>query len=187
MKSGDIFQSKYLKKEDILRPTILTIDHVKGEMIDSDNGKEQKAVMLWRGSNLKPMIVNKGNWITLADAYGEESDGWSGHQVEVYVDPSIMFGGKRVGGLRIRIPSHTGPQDQPFAPVWTFEEALAAGNHAGLTREFIVNSLREKGMAGWNAARCTPMVQEMIRVATDTSTPGEQSFEKAEMKDSIPF
>lgn len=185
MKSGDIFQSNYLKKEDILTPTRLTIDRIEAEMIAADDGKEKKAVAHWRGSNLKPMIVNKGNWITLSDAYGDESDGWVGHQVEVYVDPSVMFGGKRVGGLRLRIPSHAAPQDQPFDPVWTFEEGLAAAAHAGLTREFVLSGLREKSINAWNPARCTPLVKDMIRAAA----PPDESFgdSSADVHGEIPF
>lgn len=177
MKSGDIFQSNYLKKEDVPQPIRLTIARVEAEMIAADDGKEKKAVAHWSNSNLKPMIVNKGNWITLADAYGDESDGWVGKPVEIYVDPSVMFGGKRVGGLRLRIPAN--------APVgWSFEEALAQAQHVGLTKEFVLSGLREKGINAWNKERCTPIVQDMIRAAT-VQTPGDESFGGA--NEEIPF
>ncbi len=34
----------------------------------------------------------------------EETDAWSGHKIVLYDDPSVSFGGKLVGGIRVRAP-----------------------------------------------------------------------------------
>jgi len=173
MKATDFFQSKYLRKEDLSGPAVLTIAQVRGEMIDGDNGKEQKAVLQFTDARFKPMIVNKGNWITLAETYGDDSDHWHGKPVEVYVDPSVMYGGKRVGGLRVRVPSGGG-----LAPAWDFARAVTEAAPFGITRDSIVAAIKSKGGAGWNPARDTPMVQAMIRESQQSQASGnEQGFD----------
>lgn len=163
MRATDVFPSKYLKKEDITRPTTFTIDEVVMEDVSTDDGKDRKAVMHFKGDQSKPMILNRGNWSVLEEAYGEDSDSWSGHPVEVYVDPSVMFAGKRVGGVRVRVP------DQEKAPVvWTMEQALALAAQASITKETVIANLKALGINGWNSEKCTPLVKDMIAKANET-------------------
>lgn len=46
----------------------------------------------------------------LADLWGKGRT-WPGHRIALYCDPSVQFGGKAVGGIRIRAMSHIG--DKP--------------------------------------------------------------------------
>lgn len=161
MKSTDVFLTNYLKKEDVPRPITLTIASVVTEEIGGDNGKEQKAVMYFRDKGIKPMIVNKGNWINIADTYGDESDEWIGKPIEIYVDPSVMFGGKRVGGVRVRVPKMN--EALPPPETWTLDQAVMAAQNAGLTKETVLSNLREFGINAWNSEKCTPLVKQMIK------------------------
>lgn len=186
MKATDFFQSKYLRKEDIHGPVTLTIAHVRGEMIDSDNGKETKAVMTFTDGRFKPMIVNKGNWLAMSETYGDDSDFWHGKPVEVYVDPSVMFQGKRVGGLRLRAPSGAAPTTH--APTWaTFADAVAAAAPHGITRDALIAGLKARGANGWMADRDGPFVAQLIRdaQALRQRQPGDE-FEPAK-PDEIPW
>ena len=103
MKVNDMFPSNYMKKEDVPFPTTVVIKSVTQDEIKGDDGKELKAVLSFVGS-LKPMILNKSNATSIADVYGEETSAWPGKTIEIYTDPSIMFQGKRVGGVRVRVP-----------------------------------------------------------------------------------
>lgn len=103
MKRSDAFPSRYISKDDVQNPIIAVIDTVRFDTIKGDAGDEDKPVVYFR-DNVKPMILNNTNWMTIEDAYGQESDDWTGKQVEMYCDPGVMFGGKRVGGVRVRIP-----------------------------------------------------------------------------------
>lgn len=105
MRRSDAFPSQYIGKDDLAQPTTLTVANLTQETIESDNEQRLKAVMHFQEQGAKPWIVNVGNWMILEDAYGEESDDWTGKRIELYVDPSVMFGGKRVGGVRVRIPN----------------------------------------------------------------------------------
>lgn len=46
----------------------------------------------------------------LADLWGKGRT-WPGHRIALYCDPTVQFGGKAVGGIRIRAMSHIG--DKP--------------------------------------------------------------------------
>lgn len=113
MKRSDAFPSTYLAKEDVPDPVTAIIADVSREPIRNENcGTDDKPVVTFEHDQLKAMILNQVNWQTLEDAYGEDSDDWRGKPVEVYVDPSVMFGGRRVGGVRVRVPSN-----QPSRPI----------------------------------------------------------------------
>lgn len=119
LKRSDVFQSKYCSQADLEHPVIVTIKHAEMETIKSDDGNEDKAVLYFERDRLKPMILNSGNWATIEEAYGTDSDMWINKPIEVYVDPNVMFGKKKVGGVRVRIPSGTGSVSTPAttAPV----------------------------------------------------------------------
>ena len=105
MKANDVFPSKYISQKDLERPMVLTINTVVMEDLDGDHGVESKPIMYFREADSKALVVNKGNWTVCEEAYGEDSDGWVGKRIEIYADPNVMFGSKRVGGVRLRIPT----------------------------------------------------------------------------------
>lgn len=107
MKRSDAFPSRYISKDDVQNPVVAIIDTVRFDTIKGDSGDEDKPVVYFRG-DVKPMILNNTNWMTIEDAYGQESDDWAGKPIEMYCDPGVMFGGKRVGGVRVRIPKVNG-------------------------------------------------------------------------------
>ena len=105
MKRSEAFPSKYLSKDDIHGPTVGTILKVEIESFESEKGTESKPIMYFSAGIPKPMVVNNTNWMSIEDLYGDESDNWTGQPIEVWVDPAVAFGGKRIGGLRLRAPS----------------------------------------------------------------------------------
>ena len=98
----------YLKQEDLQGKAIkVVISSVDLEEIkDQDTGKtEKKLVMHFEGKE-KTLIVNKTNCETLEQITGtDDYDAWAGWQVVLFSDPTVKFGGKTVGGLRIRVAS----------------------------------------------------------------------------------
>jgi len=105
MKFDQMFPSNYLKKEDVVRPLVLTIAGIVQEEFRSDEGVELKPVVHWREPAVKPMVLNRINATILADLYGDDTDGWLGRPVEVYADNTVMMAGRRVGGVRVRAPA----------------------------------------------------------------------------------
>ncbi len=113
MRRSEAFPSKYLGKDNLKSPLTVTINNVTQETIESDNEQQLKAVIHFQEDGVKPFICNVGNWMTIEDAYGEESDDWTGKRIELFVDPTVQFGGKRIGGVRVRIPSNGQAAAQP--------------------------------------------------------------------------
>jgi hypothetical protein len=115
--------SKYLSKEDVGEDgMILTIKGFTMETMKGDNGEEDKVVMHFE-EDMKPMILNRTNSQLISVATGAKVAGDArGKQIIVYNDPTIAFGGKITGGLRIRKmtgapkapPSRAGESGVPF-------------------------------------------------------------------------
>jgi hypothetical protein len=159
MKQNEAFPSKYLKKEDVPQPTTYTIATVTSTVLTSEeNGDEQKVEMTFAEEGSKPAIVNRSNWATLEDAYGDDSDGWIGKPVEWFVDPSVMFKGKRTGGLRVRVQGQQPTTSFAVKDATAWNEFRAYAIKAGFVEDNdkagfeLQKILREAGMAEFNKA-----------------------------------
>ena len=97
-------ESKYLRKEDFdADGQILTIAGFRREDIKGDDGHlEEKIVLLFKELD-KGMVLNKTNSQLIPVATGARNAGEAkGKQIVVFRDDSVSFGGKIVGGLRIK-------------------------------------------------------------------------------------
>jgi hypothetical protein len=94
---------KYLKQSDVGEDgVIVTIKGFKMETVKGDEGDEEKIVLYFE-EDVSPMILNRTNSTLLATATGCRTAGEArGRQVCVYADPTVSFGGRVVGGLRIK-------------------------------------------------------------------------------------
>lgn len=135
MKLNDLYPSNFLKKEDVATPVVATIKLVDQEEVNNEGGKELKPVMHFTAL-LKPMILNRGNGETIAALYGDDTDNWVGKPIEIYADPSVMFAGKRIGGVRVRAPSRNGTH-VPAGELWDVSDGTA------LVRQLTAEAVRE--------------------------------------------
>jgi hypothetical protein len=89
-----------------------TITRVEKKSFEAKNGRpaESKWVVTFEGDRC--MSLNRTNLALLAKWYGRHSRDWIGKPVSVYRDESVSFGGRLVGGLRVRKPS--AQDDAPF-------------------------------------------------------------------------
>ena len=108
-------ESTYLAKDDVGEDGVdLTVRGFKRETVKGDAGDEHKIVMYFVETGFKPMILNKTNANRLAIATGVSTAGEArGKKVNVYCDPMVEFGGKIVGGLRIRKATGATPKAAP--------------------------------------------------------------------------
>lgn len=166
MRFNDMYPSKYLKQEDVPTPIRTMIRSIALGEIEGDSGKETKPVISFHG--LKDMVLNKGNGTILFEAFGEPEN-WPGKQIEIYVDPNVSFGGKRVGGLRVRIPAAS-------ATVWTWPQAIAEAGKVGITKEALVAEFKSRGFGGYNGERDTPIVLQLIAARAGK----EQGFDEVQ-------
>ena len=66
---------------------------------------DQPVWVFYHGDNNRPWKPSKGMIRILAAGWGTESKNWIGKSVQIYCEPSVTYGGKEVGGVRIRAMS----------------------------------------------------------------------------------
>ena len=109
-KVSEMIVSKFLRKEDFDEDMVATVRGVKLE--DVGNQGEQRWVLYFREMQ-KGMVLNVTTIRVLEGAYGDDSDGWVGKRVMIYVDPNVSFQGRVIGGLRLRAPKKTAAAPAP--------------------------------------------------------------------------
>jgi hypothetical protein len=115
-----ISTGKYLKRESVTAEGEVhtVVKCAEEEINSSDGGSETKWILYL--SDLKPLIMNATNIRRAVAAFASsETDTWPGKKIVVYDDESVEFGGKVVGGVRLRaIPAKgkkpTSVDDIPF-------------------------------------------------------------------------
>ena len=112
---NQMIESKYLKQSDLDGETEVTIVKV-GQLNVAREDQEPEMKWAIRFQELKkPMVLNSTNIQLLAKACeSEESEDWVGKKVTIYADPNVSYGGKLVGGLRVKLPIK--PKSRPVMP-----------------------------------------------------------------------
>ena len=107
--------SKFLKRDDVGRGMLVTIDGVSQENVAKEGAPEELKWCIHFRETDKPLVANFTNLQLIARACGsEDTDDWEGKQIVLYDDPNVSFGGKLVGGIRVRAPkAGTRPTPQP--------------------------------------------------------------------------
>lgn len=103
MNINELKDSKFLKRADVGEGTIVTITGIEQVNVAKEGAPEDKKWALHVAEFDKSMVLNSTNGQLIAQALkSEESDDWTGKQVVLYDDPSVSYGGKLVGGIRVR-------------------------------------------------------------------------------------
>jgi hypothetical protein len=98
MKASDAFPSRYLQTSVVKgKPIVAAISHVEMETVGQGADQKRKPVLYLDGH--KPMVLNRTNFETLADAFGD-SDEWAGNKVKVFT-ARTQYQGKSIDGLRV--------------------------------------------------------------------------------------
>ena len=109
MNIAELKESKFLRKEDAGSGILVTIREVHQANVAKEGAPEEMRWVMSFDETDKPLVLNSTNGQILAQITGSpESDDWTGTQVVLYHDPNVSFGGKLVGGIRIRAPRKPG-------------------------------------------------------------------------------
>lgn len=116
MHISQLRESKYLKKEDCAKGILLTIDRLEmANVAKAGEAEENKHILCFR-EDVNPMVLNSVNAQLIARISGsEETDDWQGIQIVAYNDPTIVFAGKVIGGIRVRAPKFKAAPAAPAA------------------------------------------------------------------------
>src|SRR3990167_8852041 len=104
-KVHDMIESKFLKKEDVGDGVLATISNVDQQNVAMQGaGPEMKWCLHFEEVD-KPLVLNSTN-IQLCKSIlaSDDTDDWLGKKVVLYTDPNVSYGGKLIGGIRIRAP-----------------------------------------------------------------------------------
>jgi hypothetical protein len=97
-----VAKSDQLNADDLVGgPRTITVTAVKG----SDSA-EQPVSIHFEGDDGKPWKPCKTCRRVLVKCWGEEGDAFVGRRITIYTDPNVLFGGIKVGGIRISHVSH---------------------------------------------------------------------------------
>ena len=88
-----------------------------------DPTSDQPVGVYFEGNNGKPYRACKSMRRVMIHAWGPDASKYAGQSMTIYRDPSVMFGGMQVGGIRI---SHMSGIDKPLTMALTATKAKRA-------------------------------------------------------------
>ena len=101
--------SKFLKKEDVQTPILVTIKNITQDNVAPDDKPEEIKHILNFREDCNPLVLNWTNIQLIASFLGEETDNWTGKKIVLFHDPNVSYGGKLIGGVRARKPKQQAP------------------------------------------------------------------------------
>jgi hypothetical protein len=146
MKTSEMLPpSKYISKTDVGdREVTVTIKTLQHEQV-GPSAQDTKFVLYFHEAR-KGMPLNAGSIRQLEAAFGDDSDYWVGQRVILWVDQSVQFQGRTVGGLRLRPVKAAAPRggsvfSQPAAPAHRPSQPLgiSAGREAAASSDAAFN------------------------------------------------
>jgi len=109
-------ETNYIGKQDLATPRNVTIASFNMAKVSDD--QPEMLICHFSESDVKPLIIKSTNkqLLELAHPDCQGLGDYVGKRIELFVDPTVSFGGKIVGGVRIRpVPAATDPNDDiPF-------------------------------------------------------------------------
>ena len=98
--------ARYLKKGDIPSPINTSILWIKEEEVTAPGKGTETRLVLYFDGQKKGLVLNTANAEALAEITGtDDYEKWADTRVQLYVDPDVTYGGKKIGGIRIRKPT----------------------------------------------------------------------------------
>jgi len=102
---NDLKKSNFLTRHDCGRGILVTIRGYEQQNVAKEGAPEDMKYALNFNEVEKPLILNSTNGQIIAQiTKSDDFDNWIGKQIVLYDEPNISFGGKLVGGIRVRAP-----------------------------------------------------------------------------------
>jgi len=114
MRTGDFYQSRFIKPKDLNGPTLVEVSHMASETFK--DSPEPKPLAHFKGMR-KPLVLNKTNTQALEDIAGTDlMDDWPGVKC-VLVPGTTPVNGEQKPTIRIEPPSQKElPTRRPIKP-----------------------------------------------------------------------
>jgi hypothetical protein len=95
--------AQYLKKEDLPEPVDTELLWVKEEKVTPPGKGTRTRLVAYCDGLTKGLVLNTANCEILEKMTGtDDPNEWKDVPLQLYVDPDVKYGGKKIGGIRIR-------------------------------------------------------------------------------------
>ena len=103
MKVSEMFQKRFMKADDIVRDTTLTMDDVTEETVAGDDGNEESCFILWFTEIDKGLRLNVTNAVKIQSLLDDEDTAnWKGHRITLYKSSTPFKGNPNYPCVRVR-------------------------------------------------------------------------------------
>lgn len=108
--TGKRVTSKELQEKGPLAGVITNAEVV--EFTDKQTGKMEKkpSITLDVKGEERNVILNRTNLAAIAGVYGDSAAKWVGKKLGFIFDPTVSFGGRLVGGIKVKFPKDVAPE-----------------------------------------------------------------------------
>lgn len=114
---NEMIESKYLKKEDVGDGKLMTISGFEKQNVAPQGEPAENKWTVYFDETSKPLVLNTTNLNLLSMICGSDNtDDWVGKKVVLFNDPSVSYGGKLIGGIRVRKPQGRAARANDAAP-----------------------------------------------------------------------
>jgi hypothetical protein len=104
-KVSEMRESKFLKQSDIGQGALMTVRGVNPHNVAKEGAEQENKWCLEFHESDKPLVLNSINIQLCEKIFGsDDTDDWVGQRIVLYVDPTVSYGGKVTGGIRVRAP-----------------------------------------------------------------------------------
>jgi hypothetical protein len=96
---------QYLKKEDVNPSQTWVIQDAREQTVTTPGKEPKEKIVLFFDGTKKGLVLNLAQGDAMLEMTGSEDPSeWIGERVELFVDDSVAYAGKKVGGIRLRKP-----------------------------------------------------------------------------------
>ena len=113
---GDLKESRFVTQQEVDPPVLVTIKGYDQVNVAKEGADPEYRWVLRFNELDKPFTLNSTNGQIIAAITGSEDfDDWKGKHIVLYRDRTISFGGRVVGGIRVRAPKqgYQAPEPEP--------------------------------------------------------------------------
>jgi hypothetical protein len=104
-KTSEMRESKFLKQTDVGNGMLMTVEGCSKHNVAKEGAEPELKWTLSFNESDKPLVLNSTNIQLCERIFGsDDTDNWVGKQIVLYTDPNVSYGGKVVGGIRVRAP-----------------------------------------------------------------------------------
>src|SRR3990167_10859049 len=119
-KTSEMRESKFLKQSDVGAGVLFTVESCGPHNVAKEGAEPEMKWCLTFLEADKPLVLNFTKIQSCERIFGsDDTDDWIGKKLVLYTDPNVSYGGKIVGGIRVRAPklktatAHVKPKPAP--------------------------------------------------------------------------